>query len=99
MKQISTVIIILIVVFVAYRSIVPIAYEKDDEIMPEEFECSKRKAHVMMDNPIERIPLTKIHIGRSENGGTTAVAYFLVFPYTGFSISKGCSSAFRLQAL
>ena len=99
MKQISAVTIILIVVFVAYRSIAPITYKHDDGIMSEEFECSKRMAHAMMDNPIERIPLTKIHIGRSENGGTTAVAYFLVFPYTGFSISKGCSRAFRLQAL
>lgn len=99
MKQISTVTIILTVLVVAYRSIAPIAYEKDSGIMPEEFECSKRMAHAMMDNPIERVPLTKIHIGRSENGGTTAVAYFFVFPYTGFSISEGCSSAFRLQSL
>ena len=97
MKQISTLIMVLTVVFVAYRSIVPIAYGKDDGILPDEFECSKRIAHAMMDNPIERIPLTKIHIGRSENGGTTAAAYFFIFPYTEFTISKGCGSAFRLQ--
>jgi len=97
MRQTSILLIALAMVVTAYRLFVPIAYEKGHGISPVEFQCSKEMVHLTIDNLIQRIPLTKIHIGRSASGGTIATAYFLIFPYVKISINKGCDSAVRLR--
>lgn len=89
---------LLLVIFVSflYAFMQRVEYEVDSMLTQEQQKCSREMLHVSMDNPLERIPLTKVKISSAHNGGTTATAYFFVFPYAEFLISKGCNGARRI---
>ena len=96
MKSIALALALFIFVFGLYRSIVGVTYTKGASVSASEFECSKTMAALSMDNPIERLPLTSIHIDKIDSGSTIATAYFLVLPYSRFEIAPDCHSSRRI---
>ncbi|WP_020414611.1 hypothetical protein [Microbulbifer variabilis] len=54
----------------------PLKYEKAPGLSEEDFKCGRGFAHVVHDNPIERIPLYKVVVERKEETGLMATSYF-----------------------
>lgn len=96
MKQIKLGLIGAILAFALYRTNVGVTYTIDPSISAGDFECYEMMAFGLMDNPIERLPLTSLRFNRADSGSVIATAYFIVLPYSKFEISPGCTRARRI---
>ncbi len=89
---------LIILGFVFYRFYHPyLSYESSGDLSNKELECGKRLAHVILDNPIEKIPINKVVISKTENRQIYVQVYFFGgIPYRAFQIGENCNSTRRL---
>ena len=85
-----------VILFGMYRTIAGVAYTKGSSVSASDFECSKIMTAIMMDNPIERLPLTHIHIDQVGSGAIIATAHFMFLPYSKFEIAPNCREVRRI---
>jgi len=86
----------IVIGFCLYRAFIGVTYTKGTSISADKFECSKAMTSISMDNPIERLRLTRFHIEERNPAVIVSTAYFFVVPYLSFEITNGCSLTRRM---
>ena len=86
----------IVLAFGLYRTNFQVTSTKGESISDSDFECAKIITFLSMDNPIEKLPLTRVHIDHGDSGTTISTAYSWFSPYSEFEISSDCTLARRI---